>query len=82
MLYPLFYGAIMGFCIRIIDASYYKPERWLKWWIDFELFHIIYVKKEHQGQRNHRGGKACDLTQADEEKVREIICRDPSILKN
>ena len=28
--YPIFYGFVISFCLRITDASYYKPNKWLK----------------------------------------------------
>lgn len=28
--YPLFYGFLLSFSIKVVDPTYYKPERWLK----------------------------------------------------
>ena len=28
--YPFFYGFLISFSLKILDPSYYKPERWLK----------------------------------------------------
>jgi hypothetical protein len=28
--YPLFYGFLLSFTIKVVDPTYYKPERWLK----------------------------------------------------
>ena len=28
--YPVFYGFLLSFSLKVIDPSYYQPERWLK----------------------------------------------------
>ncbi len=30
LLYPVFYGFVINFCLRIIDPTFYRPNRWLK----------------------------------------------------
>ena len=30
LLYPFFYGVLIAFCFRIVDPTFYKPNRWLK----------------------------------------------------
>lgn len=30
LLSPIFYGAIISFCLRIVDPSFYRPNKWLK----------------------------------------------------
>ena len=31
ILYPVFYGFLLSFSLKVIEPSYYKPDRWLKW---------------------------------------------------
>lgn len=47
LLYPVFYGFAINFCFRIIDPTFYRPNRWLKWHLKlkniFALMKLIWI---------------------------------------